>query len=144
MEPGKLGKAFELAFAAHKGQTDKLGEVYMTHLVRVASAVDGPLEQIVALLHDVIEDCGVSYDQIAKDFGTEIADAVESMTKREDEAYEAYLTRVSQNPIAKAVKRADLADNSNPSRMARLPAEIQERLMAKYALAASVLNKEGH
>ncbi len=143
MENSGIGKAFELAFRAHRGQSDKLGEPYITHLVRVASAVDDPQAQIVALLHDVIEDCDVTRDNIALDFGPDVADAVDAMTKRDGEVYEDYLCRLRQNPVALTVKRADLADNSAPARLARLPGDVRARLQAKYAIAADLLNQKG-
>ena len=143
MENGSIGKAFELAFSAHRGQIDKLGEPYITHLVRVASALKDPREQIVALLHDVIEDCGIKREDIAKEFGPDIANAVDAISKRDGEGYEDYLRRVTQNPIALRVKRADLADNSAAGRVAQLPMDVRERLQAKYAIAAAALNAKG-
>lgn len=137
-----LGRAFELAFAAHRGQTDKLGEPYCTHLVRVADRLDEPTCQIVALLHDVVEDTATSLDDLARMFNPEIVAAVDALTKRSGEPYEAYLVRVIANPIAREVKKADLADNSDERRLSQLDAKTQKRLTEKYELAKAYLMKE--
>jgi hypothetical protein len=49
------------------------------------------------------------------------------------------LRRVAANPLAVTVKRADIADNLSPARMARLEAETQARLQTKYATALRLL-----
>ena len=128
---GQLGQAFEMAFAAHAGQTDKSGQPYMAHVVRVASGVTGDA-QIVALLHDVVEDTPVSLEEVSAAFGADIAAAVDAITKRDGEPVDTYLDRVAANPLARAVKLSDLADNSNPARLAMLDADTQAHLTRKY------------
>lgn len=135
----RLGDAFEMAFKAHWGQTDKSGQPYMAHVVRVASRVAPEDAQIVALLHDVVEDTPVTLDQVQDAFGPMIAKAVDAITKRKGEANDTYLDRVAANPLARAVKIADLNDNSDPVRMAQLDKATQERLERKYTHAQSRL-----
>ena len=140
----RLARAEALAMAAHKGQVDKLGVDYIEHVRAVARAVahlDGD-HQIVALLHDSIEDCPdrdvVSDPIIRAGFGDVVADAVDAMTRRAAEDYFAdYLPRLLANPIAVQVKRADLAHNR--SRLHLLDAETGARLAAKYEKVARIL-----
>lgn len=134
-----LGDAFEIAFAAHAEQTDKSGEPYMAHVVRVAAGVEGEAERIVALLHDVVEDTDVPPARIADRFGPEIAAAIDAITHRPGEPRPDYYARVRANPLARAVKLSDIADNSSPARLARLDAVTQARLTEKYDKAREAL-----
>jgi len=80
-----IEKAFHYASQKHAGQERKSGEPYINHLMNVALIlIDlkvGPKAVAAGLLHDVIEDCGVSKEQLSKDFDSEIANLVESVTK---------------------------------------------------------------
>lgn len=134
-----LGAAFELAFENHLGQTDKAGEPYIAHVVRVASGVSDETARIAALLHDVVEDTGVSLNDVELQFGTEVRNAVDAVTKRKGEEITDYYARVAANPMGLAIKYADLGDNGNPERLARLPEELSARLQKKYAFARSYL-----
>lgn len=136
----RLGHAFEIAFAAHWGQKDKSGQPYIAHVVRVASRVAPEDAQVVALLHDVVEDTKVSLSTIRTEFGPMIAEAVDAISKRDGEDQEGYLDRVAANPLAKAVKIADLNDNSDPVRLAQLDQLTQARLSQKYAAARKRLH----
>lgn len=80
-----LQKALEFATAAHDGQTRKNGVTpYITHPIGVAKIVreyGGDDNQIIiAKLHDVIEDCEVTADEIRAEFGDDIADGVVALT----------------------------------------------------------------
>jgi (p)ppGpp synthase/HD superfamily hydrolase len=136
-----LGAAFELALAAHAGQTDKAGMAYVGHVARVCAGVAeaGEAAQVVALLHDVVEDSDVPLARIEADFGPEVARAVDAITRRPGEAPAAYYARVAADPLARAVKLADVADNANPSRLALLEAPTRERLERKYDAARAAL-----
>jgi len=134
-----LGRAFEIAFRAHWGQTDKSGQPYIAHVVRVAARLAPEDAQIVGLLHDVVEDTEVTLAEIEATFGPLIAGAVDALTKRAGEPNAAYLDRVAANPLARAVKLADLSDNADPVRMAQLDRATQARLTKKYAFARSRL-----
>ncbi|MHC1736277.1 MAG: bifunctional (p)ppGpp synthetase/guanosine-3',5'-bis(diphosphate) 3'-pyrophosphohydrolase [Erysipelotrichaceae bacterium] len=80
-----IDKAFTYAELHHKEQFRKSGEPYIIHLVNVAYILAtlrvGPRTVTAGLLHDVIEDCGISKDRLAKDFDDEVATLVESVTK---------------------------------------------------------------
>lgn len=68
---------------------------------------------IVAYLHDIVEDTSVSLETVRNLFGPVIATAVASLTKRENEPREMYITRCASNPIARVVKLHDAMFNAN-------------------------------
>lgn len=81
-----VARATEFAEVAHRGQLRASGEPYFTHPVGVANillefaAADRDL-LCAALLHDVVEDCGVTPAALTADFGTEVAEIVVGVTK---------------------------------------------------------------
>jgi len=96
-------------------------------------------ERIVAVLHDVVEDCGISLDDLRKEgFSEAVLTAIESVTKVAGESYEAFVERAAQNPIGRVVKLADLEENSDLSRIAQPSWEDLERV-EKYRRAIGVL-----
>lgn len=115
---------------------DKSGQPYIGHPARVAARTrdqgDGNQVEAVAWLHDVVEDTEVTLADVESAFGVEIAQAVDAMTRRPDEEPDRYYARVADNPIALRVKRADIADNLDPERTARLDPATKARLAAKY------------
>jgi GTP diphosphokinase / guanosine-3',5'-bis(diphosphate) 3'-diphosphatase len=80
-----IRRAHDYATAKHEGQTRKTGEPYITHPVAVADILAGlelDTPSIAAgFMHDVIEDCNVTRDELAGEFGEEIADLVDGVTK---------------------------------------------------------------
>lgn len=135
----EIAFAEALATFAHRGQVDKSGEPYIDHPRRVADRMPGPSLQAVAWLHDVVEDTDISLVQVALHFRPEVVDAVDALTHRAEEPREAYYRRVAANDIAYEVKLADLADNTDPNRMAKLDADTRRRLTSKYAKAHRLL-----
>lgn len=77
--------AYQFALTAHQGQVRKSGVPYLDHPVETATLLaDLQLDAstlAAALLHDVVEDCGVSLAELETSFGSEIAKLVEAMTK---------------------------------------------------------------
>jgi len=140
------------AFATtmHAGQLDKAGEEYIGHPMRVratvertapAAGVDPVHAQLAALLHDLVEDTSVTLEElVARGYPPQVVAAVDALSKREGEPTEAYLGRVATNPVAVVVKRADMADNSDPVRLGRLPAEDADRLTTRYAGRKALLD----
>lgn len=110
-------KARALAERLHANQTDKAGRPYLGHLSRVAAGVDTDEARVVAWLHDSVEDTGLTVEDVAEAFGPDTAHAVDCMTHRAGDGYEAYLARVKTDPVARLVKISDLTDNSNLSRL---------------------------
>lgn len=138
-------KAVALAEAAHAGQVDKLGVPYIEHVRTVSRNVAhmGLIYEVVGMLHDSLEDCDdpciVSLEILTELFGAEIAAAVDAMTRRTGETYESYLARLAANPVALAVKRADVAHNR--SRLHLLDPETQARLERKYERVATLIGR---
>ena len=140
-----LRRAAEIAEQAHAGQVDKGGQPYIAHPCRVSAAVEGLPEKTVALLHDVVEDCpDWTLDRLrAEGFDEAIIDAVDAMTKRPGEDYFVAILRARANTIARVVKLADLADNSDRSRLKEIGPR-EERRLAKYAKATLMLREFAH
>ena len=142
-----VDQAMVLAARAHAGQLDKAGAPYIEHPGRVAVHVtrhalpeDEEAAQAVAWLHDVVEDTPMTLAELADQFPPEIIAAVDAITRRAEEDPEAYYQRVRANRIARAVKHADLDDNTDPARTALLDSGTRERLATKYAHARTVLS----
>ena len=87
----EVSRAFEVARVAHDGQLRKSGEAYITHPVAVAEILAhlglNPATIIAALLHDTVEDTQYSLTQLRLDFGDEIADLVDGVTKLDKLTY---------------------------------------------------------
>jgi len=135
-----------IAFAAllHEGQQDKAGAPYILHPLRVMGRVEGLDAKRVAVLHDVMEDCGVTRKMLQdKGLPEREIEAIEALSKQDgehgsDDAYMRFIERVAKNQFAKAVKLADLADNMDTSRLGTLTAEDLARAK-KYARAKALL-----
>lgn len=123
--------ARSIAFEAHKGQKDKAGKDYILHPIRVAQKLDTFCSevQIVALLHDTIEDTSVTPEFLKeKGFNDEIVEAVLSVTRKEGESYMEFIRRCAENPISRIVKIEDLKDNMDISRLDKITDEDIQRL----------------
>ena len=132
-------KAMKLCFKAHKDQVDKSGMPYVFHPFHVAEQMTDEVTTIVALLHDVVEDTDYTLEDIAAEgFGKEILEAVALMTHEDDIPYLDYVAKLKENPIARAVKLADLAHNSDLSRIGEIDEETKQRL-EKYKKARAIL-----
>ncbi|WP_156757738.1 HD domain-containing protein [Actinokineospora pegani] len=134
--------AVRIAHRAHRGQVDKAGRAYIAHPLRVMAAVDGAHEKMAAVLHDVVEDTGVTLDDLrAAGCPEPVLAAVDAISKRPGEEHPDYLARVAADPLALVVKRADIADNSSPARLAALAPHVRDRLRAKYSRAVATLDR---
>ena len=134
-----LERAIAIAAKAHAGQVDKSGAPYILHPLRVMLRLKGTEERIAAVLHDVVEDCGITLDELRREgFAEEIVIAVDAVTKRDGETYEAFVARAAANPIGRRVKMADLEDNSDLSRLPN-PTEKDRERLKKYASAIAYL-----
>lgn len=134
-----VGVAEGIARSAHAGQVDKAGMAYIEHPARVAARVQGDQSaEAVAWLHDVVEDTSVTLDELAESFPSEVVAAVDALTRRPGEG-DAYYARVGRDLLATKVKLADLADNTDPTRVGALDEETRQRLARKYAHARRCL-----
>lgn len=134
-----LERAIAIAAEAHAGQVDKAGQPYILHSLRVMMNVRGNNERIVAVLHDVLEDCpdwSRSRLHDTEGFGAHIVDALDRLTRRKGEAYIDFIKRC-QGPLSQRVKIADLQDNLDPMRLSMIPANPDR--VAKYQVALALL-----
>lgn len=135
-----LEDAIILASKKHVGQKDKLGEPYILHPIRVMSKLSDPTARIVAILHDTIEDTDLTIEDVREAGASEdIIEALMLLTKEKGKDYTKYLSDVEKNPLAKMVKLADIADNSDPDRLNKLPSDIRKKLQEKYSKAKEML-----
>jgi (p)ppGpp synthase/HD superfamily hydrolase len=134
-----LERAIEIAARSHAGQVDKAGQPYILHPLRLMLAVTAPEERIAAVLHDVVEDTPVTLDDLAAaGFSRDILTAVEALTKLEGESRIAAAQRAAQNPIARVVKLADVADNMDLSRIS-VPTEKDFVRLREYEQVQQIL-----
>ena len=136
-------KAMRIAYDAHLGQTDNCGIPYIFHPIHLAEQMDDEYSCCVALLHDTVEDTDITIEDLCKEFPCEVTDAIKLMTHSDGTDYFEYVRAIKDNPIAKKVKLADLAHNSDQSRCigCDIPAE---RLLAwekKYTKAKQILTE---
>lgn len=124
--------SIRIAVNAHAGQRDKVGVAYILHPLRVMAKVrergGSTAQQCAAVLHDVVEDTGLTLD----DLGEEIVALVNAVTRPKNESYDSYVSRILAQPGAALIKEADARDNYS-----RLPAvkdeATRDRLLRKYA-----------
>ena len=156
-KPGSLECAIAIAVKCHSGATDKAGAPYILHPLRVMLSLDNTTEQIVAALHDVVED-GFEGEhakgwQFLKDegFSREVIAALKCVTKNKNELdkpgdndstqwenYRRFIVRALRNPVARAVKLADLNDNLDVTRLSVVSSKDAARL-SKYLKARELL-----
>ena len=130
-----LEDAIALAVEAHRGQRDKAGQTYILHPLRVMMRLETETERMVAVLHDVVEDSPWTLERLrGLGYPEEVLGALDCLTKREGETYEAFIERLLPNPLARRVKRADLEDNLDVRRLPAVTAKDAERL-ARYRAA---------
>ena len=135
-----LALAKRIALTAHEGQVDKARIPYWHHPAFVADHVSNPEAKVVAWLHDVVEDSEWTLEDLfAEGIWSEVIEGVDAITKRTGESYESYLDRVKANPLALAVKLADLTHNMDLSRIAN-PTEKDFARIEKYRWALKYLS----
>lgn len=136
---GTIERAAAIAEQAHADQIDKGGAPYITHPTRVALAVEGEEAKMVALLHDVVEDSEWTLDRLRDEgFSEAVVKAVDALTHKDREDYFDTVRRAKADPLARIVKLADLADNSDRTRLGEITGQ-DERRLEKYARARDIL-----
>lgn len=132
-------RAMTIAFNAHLGQYDKSGIPYVYHPIHLAEQMDTEEEIIVALLHDVVEDTDITFEQLEKEFSEDVIDALKLLTHDRYVPYMDYIRKLKDNPIAKKVKKADLLHNSDETRLEHLSEKDIKRNI-KYKKAIELLS----
>ena len=157
MDLGRIKAAYEMARVAHSGQKRRDGSPYVTHCIAAADiSVDMGLDEdsiIAALLHDVIEDTNLTHEDIARQFGSAVADIVEGVTKlsrvqytsKEDEQMEnlrKMLMAMAKDIRVILIKIADRLHNMRT--MAYQTAEKQRAKWELEDLSLQYLDPEGY
>ena len=134
-------KALKVSFAAHKEQVDKTGMPYVYHPFHLAEQMKDEETTIAALLHDVAEDTEMTVDDLlAMGFSESICDALRLLTHDKNVPYLDYVALIKENPIAKAVKLADLRHNSDLTRLDTVTEKDLQRA-EKYQAAIKLLTE---
>lgn len=134
-------KAMKLCFEAHKDQTDKSALPYVFHPIHLAEQMEDEDTTIVALLHDVVEDTHYTLEDLKNmGFSRAVTDAIRLMTHEEGVPYMDYVAKIKENPLARAVKLADLKHNSDLTRLDTVDEKAIKR-KEKYAQAIALLQE---
>ncbi len=136
-----LARAYQVSAQAHRGQKRRSGDAFLSHSVAVATILaEQQMDSTTiaaALLHDVVEDSDVSLDQIRQDFGAELANLVDGLTKissltfrstaeEQAENYRKLLLSVAKDARVIIIKLADRLHNMRT--LEHLDAEKQRRI----------------
>lgn len=136
-----LENAITLAVQQHAEQVDKGGQPYILHPLRVMLQLQQPDQQIVAVLHDILEDTHTTAQDLQNlGFQTHIIQAIQALTKLPHETRVQAAMRTAQNPLACAVKIADVQDNMNLTRIPNPTARDLARL-EEYRQVLDILQK---
>lgn len=141
-------KALRFAYEAHHGQLDYNGIPYIFHPLHLAEGMDDEISCCAALLHDVVEDTAVTMEELAKEFPPEVVEIVALLThgdmeESDNRSYFDYLLDIKKHPVAKKVKLADIAHNSDQSRCvgSGLTEEQLSYWKDKYTKALAILTE---
>ena len=133
--------AMKLCFETHKDQLDKTGLPYVFHPFHLAEQMDDEISTVCALLHDVVEDSDITFEDLAKmGFSGEIIDVLKLLTHAEEVPYMDYVREIKKNPTATKVKIADLKHNSDTTRLDVVD-EWAIKRNEKYAEALRILTE---
>ncbi len=135
-------KAMKIAYEAHNGQYDVSGVPYIFHPMEVASCMEDEYTTCIALLHDVVEDTGVTFEQLSKEFPAEVLAPLKLLTHMPRTDYFEYIKNIKTDPTAIKVKLADIRHNMDETRVdgADVPKEKLEWWRTKYTKALEILN----
>ena len=134
-------KAIWIAYQAHYGQTDKAGYPYVFHPYHLAEQFEDEESVIVALLHDVVEDTDQTIEDLRKEgFSEKVLTALSLLTHQKEVPYLEYVQRISEDPLARRVKIADLRHNCNVTRGANSE-HFQKKREQCYYPALELLTK---
>lgn len=137
-------RAMRIAYEAHNGQYDVNGVPYIFHPYHVAEQMTDEITVCTALLHDVVEDTDVTFEELEQEFPEEVINALRLLTHKKGTDYYEYIERIGNNPVARSVKLADIEHNSDTSRITDKNAVSAEKLMHwkyKYSTARRILEK---
>jgi (p)ppGpp synthase/HD superfamily hydrolase len=131
-----------VAVEAHAGQLGRDDRPYILHPLQVMLQMDTEDEMMVAVLHDALEDSGLTGQDLASlGLPEAVLEAVALLTHdREELDYESYVRRLRSNPLARKVKLADLAHNMDLRRLPD-PGPADLRRLQRYRRAVEILTQ---
>ena len=109
--------------------------------MHLAEGMKDEYTTIAALLHDVVEDSDLTFDDLSKEFPKEMIEALKLLTHQKGVPYMDYIAKIKTNDIAKAVKIADLRHNSDLTRLENITDKDFERVK-KYQKALKFLKED--
>lgn len=131
-----IENAILLATTCHRGQKDKAGEPYILHPLWVMSKMESEDERVVAVLHDVFEDCDIAINDV--DLSLVQKEALVLLTRPKGMSYKSYIERIATNEIAIKVKMADLEHNMDYKRYASSISKMEKQDKIKFKEKRSV------
>lgn len=142
----QLSHAIAISAVAHEGQYDKAGKSYILHPLRIMFSMDetDTKSQIVAILHDVIEDTDWTFDAIKnEEFEDDIIEALQLLTHDLNVPYNDYIIGIKTNELATKVKIGDLLDNTRLDRLIKTERlDKTTKRMVKYVCAYKFLTDQ--
>jgi GTP diphosphokinase / guanosine-3',5'-bis(diphosphate) 3'-diphosphatase len=134
-----LERAVAIAKKAFSNKFDKAGEPYIGHLLRVTERIPDSFDieemKVVAMLHDLLEDCPEwNADLLKENFSERIVDSIIALTHKEEQSYDDYISPILLNKWAIIVKKADLEDNMDMTRL-KIVSEKDKERFEKYQKA---------
>jgi (p)ppGpp synthase/HD superfamily hydrolase len=104
-------------------------EPYVFHALRVMLQFADPVDQMAAVLHDVVEDTEITLDDLrGAGYRPEVVDAIDALTHHSPDSYEQYIKNVARNPVARRVKIIDLEENLANNRRSPLSQGNDDRI----------------
>ena len=95
-----LQKAISIAYNSHKNQYNVNGEPFILHPLRIMLKTKNEEQMITAVLHDVVEKSDVELDHLEiEGFNKDIVAAVDALSRKNDELYDSYISRVLKNKL---------------------------------------------
>ena len=134
-------KAMEVAYFAHKNQLDKGGIPYIYHPIHIAEQMNDEVSVCAALLHDVVEDTGLTFQELSDmGFPYRVIEVLKLLTHSENMSYMDYIRGIKSDSVATAIKLCDLRHNSDLTRLDVI-GEYEKMRVKKYKEAIEFLEK---
>lgn len=121
-------KAMKIAYEAHAGQKDKGGIPYIFHPYHLAEQMDNEIRTCIALLHDVVEDTDITFEELEKEFPKEIIIPLTLLTHEDSIEYDEYINGICTNLDAALVKLADILHNMKNDRLAGIDVREEDKM----------------
>lgn len=111
--------AANYAYHAHDGQFTRSGMPYITHPFAVAENMTSESDTVLALLHDILEDCNISIDEMVESvkLSEKEKNVLDILTHKDNMSYEEYIYNLSKSVQATRIKIADLRHNMDLLRL---------------------------